>query len=77
MLFTIFIQLFVMSQYATKGDEISKLEQRKQELNNENIKLNREIAEARNIDYITTKSENLGYVPLDAKEVKYITLQEK
>ena len=66
-----------MSQFATKGVEISKLEQKRQSLTNENMQLNRQIADAKNLDYIKQRSENLGYVPLDAKEVKYLTLQEK
>lgn len=74
---TIIVQLIVMSEFATKGDDIAKLEQRRVELTNENLKLMKEIAEARNLDYIKKKGEERGYVALNIDELEYIVLENK
>lgn len=71
---TIFVQLFVMSEYATKGDEIARLEERKEELSKENLQLKKEIAEVRNLDYIRDKAGEMGYVELKSSDVKYVKL---
>lgn len=77
MLVAVFVQLFVMSEFATRGDDIAKLEQKRVELTNENLKLNREIAEARNLDYIKKKGEEQGYVAFKLNEVKYVELENR
>ena len=71
---TIFVQLFVMSEYATKGDEIARLEQRKEQLSKENLQLKKEIAEARNLNYIQEKAREMGYVAFKSSDVKYVKL---
>ena len=73
---TIFIQLYTMSVYATKGDSISKLELRKKELQDQNKRLNEEIAAARNIDYIREINESDEYVSIDSKEVKFLRVDD-
>jgi hypothetical protein len=66
-----------MSEYATGGAEVTRLERRKAELTSENLHIQREIAEARNLDYIKEKNEGQGYVALTASEVKYIKISNK
>lgn len=67
-----------MSQYATKGDEIASIEQKKAELENENLILTRQIAEAKNLDYIKKEAtaDNSNYVAITSKEVNYLTLSQ-
>lgn len=75
-LITVLVQLFVMSEFATKGDDIAKLEQKRSDLTNENLQLERQIAEARNLDYIKSKNQDQGYVALKSSELKYVNLGE-
>jgi hypothetical protein len=74
--FTIFVQLYVMSLFATEGSNITALQQKKEALIKENKSLQHEIAVARNLEYIKKKSENVGYVDIDMKkDVRYITVE--
>lgn len=72
----IFVQLYVMSVFATKGDEVARLENRKAQLITENKKLNQEIADARNVDFIKQKTNQIGYVDINLKEVNYLQLNK-
>jgi cell division protein FtsL len=72
----IFIQLYVMSIFATRGDDVAKLESQKSALVQENKKLSEEIADARKYDYIKEKSQNLGYVDINSKDVNYLTIEQ-
>lgn len=72
---TLFIQLYVMSVFATKGEDIAKLEAKKAVLINENKKLTQEIAHARQYDFIKEQSENLGFVDITANDVNYLTIE--
>jgi hypothetical protein len=65
-----------MSVFATKGEDVAKLESVKTELVNENKKLSQEIAQARQYSYIKEKSQNLGYVDINTKEVQYLTIEQ-
>lgn len=65
-----------MSQFATKGEEIAQLEQRRAKLETENLALNREIASAKNLDYIKKEASNEGFVAITSKEVNYLTLND-
>ena len=65
-----------MSQFATKGDEIQKIEQRKSELENENLILSRQIAEAKNLDYIKKEASADGFVAIASNEVNYLSLSK-
>jgi hypothetical protein len=71
----VFVQLYIMSVYAPKGDEVAKLEQRKRELVSENKNLHEEIAEARKLEFIREKSANEGYVDINTKDVSYIVIE--
>ncbi len=70
----VFIQLYVMSIFATKGEDISKLESRKSALIVENKKIGEDIAQARKYDFIKEKSQNLGYVDISTADVKYMSV---
>lgn len=65
-----------MSQFATKGDEITMLEQKRSQLENENLILTREIAQAKNLDYIKNQASKDGFVAITSKEVNYLSLGE-
>jgi cell division protein FtsB len=65
-----------MSQYATKGYEISQLEQRRAQLEFENMELNREISNASNLNYIRSMASEAGYVSISANEVNFISLAD-
>ncbi|GIW57108.1 MAG: hypothetical protein KatS3mg083_053 [Candidatus Dojkabacteria bacterium] len=71
---TVLVHLFVMSEYATKGEEIAILESRKDALMQENLKLREEIASANNLDALRKKAEDSGYVALNEKDIRYIKL---
>lgn len=71
---TIFVQLFVTSKFSTKGEEISYLEKRKNELILENIKIKSEIANTNNLEVLRQNASKFGFVPLDQKEVKYLSV---
>lgn len=71
---TIFVQLFVTSKFSTKGEEISYLEKRKNELMLENMKIKSEIANTNNLEVIRQNAAKLGFVTLDQKEVKYLSV---
>jgi hypothetical protein len=73
---TLFIQLYVMSMFATKGEDVNRLETQKTHLITENKKLNQEISQARQYEYIKEKSQNLGYVDINTKDVKYMTIEQ-
>lgn len=75
MFVALFVQLYVMSIFATKGDELAQYEARKEELVSQNKKLEQEIASIRNLDYIKQKSANAGYVDIDHKEVSYLVVK--
>lgn len=74
-LLTVLLQLFVMSEFATKGVEISELESRKEQLTKENLQLKSEINQAKNTINIEEKSKALGYIRMNTNEVKYINLE--
>ena len=65
-----------MSQFATNGDEIQKIERRKTELENENLILSRQIAEAKNLDYIKKEASSDGFVAIASNEVNYLSLSK-
>ncbi len=71
---TVLVHLFVMSEYATKGEEIAILEARRESLMQENLKLREEIASANNLDTLRKKAQDSGYVALNEEKLKYIKL---
>jgi hypothetical protein len=75
MIVSVFVQLYVMSKFATNGDVIGDLETKKAELIRDNKKLNEEISKFRNIKSLAEKSKDLGFVDINPKEVGYIRIQ--
>ncbi|BDQ04503.1 MAG: hypothetical protein KatS3mg084_0021 [Candidatus Dojkabacteria bacterium] len=71
---TVLVHLFVMSEYATKGDEIAILQARKEELMKENLMLQEQIAAANNLDILRKKAEESGYVALNQDQLRYIKI---
>lgn len=71
---TVFVQLLVMSEYATKGEEIAKLEEKKERLSIENLQLKKQIAEASSLEYIHNKAKDSGYVALEQNDIRYVML---
>lgn len=72
---TIFVQLYTMSIFATKGETVTALEQRKNELIKQNKVLSDEIAKSQNPTFLDQKSQELGYVDIDYKEVNYLVVE--
>lgn len=73
---TVFVQLYVMSVYATQGHEVAKLEARKNELLSSNKALTEDIANARKLEYIKNRSQDLGYVDIKANDVQYLKIDQ-
>jgi cell division protein FtsB len=71
----LFMQLYVMSLFATKGAELSEYESKKEQLVAENKRLEQEIASIRNVEYIKERSANAGYVDINHKEVSYLVVK--
>jgi hypothetical protein len=73
---TIFVQLYVMSIFATKGKDIVDLEIKKTTLVKENKELQESIARSKNIDYLKNQSKELGFVDVKPNEIKYLRIGE-
>ncbi len=65
-----------MSLFATKGDEIKELEDKKAQLIVENKKLNEQISQSRKLDYIRDHASEQGFVPIDPKEIQYLKIDK-
>jgi len=72
----LFIQLYVMSIFAPKGDEIAKYESKRVKLLTENKDLHEEIAESRKLEYIRERSQGLGYVDITTEDLEYLKLDK-
>lgn len=73
---TVATQLYVMSVYAVKGEEVAKLEKKKEVLEKQNKLLSDEIADSRSIEYIRERSQHMGFVDIDHDNVKYIEIED-
>lgn len=71
---TLFVQLYIMSLYATEGDRLAAYEARKEELLTQNKTIQQEIAALRNVENIRKHASDDAFVDINQSEVSYITI---